>query len=100
MLCLYELADLPSGPAYPDRPVQQGMSHFALRVTNGDAFSRLLVDKEVPLLFGGPSRWPHSTSYYIADPTGHHIEVVQWDENRIEFDPLTAAGAQPRSAPP
>ncbi len=90
MLCLYELPDLPSGPAYPERPVQQGMSHFALRIENGHAFARLLTDRRVPLLFGGPIRWPHSTSYYLADPTGHHIEVVQWDEDRIAFPPRPA----------
>ena len=90
MLCLYELPDLPSGPAYPERPVQQGMSHFALRIENGDAFARLLAEREIPLLFGGPIRWPHSTSYYLADPTGHHIEVVQWDADRIAFPALSA----------
>ncbi len=88
MLCLYEHAHVPSGPHYPDVPREQGLRHFALRITNGLEFCALLVQRGVPLAYGGPVRWPHSTSYYISDPTGHQIEVVQWDADSIRFDPL------------
>jgi catechol 2,3-dioxygenase len=88
MLCLYEFPELPTGPSFPERPVQQGMSHFALRISNGPDFLALLGQRGIPLLFDGPVQWPHSTSLYIVDPTGHHVEVVCWNDDTIAFDPL------------
>ena len=89
MLCLYEFPDLDVGPSYPAPPDRLTMAHFALRITNGPAFYELLKRREIPLLFDGPVEWPHSTSYYIADPSGHQIEVVQWNQDTIAFDELS-----------
>jgi len=86
MLCLYEFGDLLVGPSYPARPDRLTMSHFALRITNGPAFYELLKQLDIPLLFDGPVEWPHSTSYYIADPSGHQIEVVHWNGDTIAFE--------------
>ena len=77
MLCLYSQPDTPDSPRYPSTPVEQGMRHFALCITNGIAFQKMLQQEELPLLFGSPGRWPHSTAWHVADPTGHQIEVVQ-----------------------
>lgn len=91
MLCLYEHSLVPEGPHYPEAPTQQGLRHFALRIGNGPAFYQLLLERKVELAYGGPVRWPHSTSYYISDPSGHAIEVVAWDEDRVVFEPLKAS---------
>jgi hypothetical protein len=39
----------------------------------------------VLLYFGGELRYPHSTNWYVHDPTGYSIEVVLWDEDQISF---------------
>lgn len=88
MLCLYEHPQIPEGPHYPEPPTQLGLRHFALRIQNGPAFHELLKSRNIPLAYGGPVRWPHSTSYYISDPSGHQIEVVHWNDDTIRFPPL------------
>jgi catechol 2,3-dioxygenase-like lactoylglutathione lyase family enzyme len=88
LLCIYEHPNLETGPKYPEPPLTQDVRHFAFRIKDGDAFARLAAHHGVPLAYGGPVRWPHSTSYYIADPTGHQIEVVAWDDDAITFDPM------------
>jgi catechol 2,3-dioxygenase-like lactoylglutathione lyase family enzyme len=91
MLCLYEHPKVPLGPKYPERPRLQDVRHFALRIVDGTAFVALLAELGIEMAYGGPVRWPHSTSYYISDPTGHQIEVVLWDDDQIRFDPLGQA---------
>ncbi|MDD9946361.1 MAG: VOC family protein [Myxococcales bacterium] len=86
MLCLYEHANVPEGPRYPAAPAEQGVRHFGLRIHNGPAFHALLEQKGVPLMYGGPVEWPHSIAYYVADPTGHQIEVVCWHNDTIAFE--------------
>lgn len=88
LLCLYEFPELKSGPAYPELPAQQGLSHFAFRIDSGEAIARKLKEVGIELLFGGAIEWPHSTSYYLSDPTGHHIELVDWKGGKIQFEPL------------
>ena len=85
MLCLYEHSALRTSPRFPDNPEVQEVRHFALRIREGKRFERLCEKRGIPLVFGGPVRWPHSTSYYILDPTGHQIEVVAWDDDVIRF---------------
>ncbi len=91
MLCLYEHGSVPTGPKYPERPVVQDVRHFALRIEDGAAFERLAAQLGVDFLYGGPVTWPHSTSYYLTDPTGHQIEVVNWHDDTVRFDPLEPA---------
>lgn len=88
MLCLHEHAAVPTGPKYPERPVVQDVRHFAIRVDDGAAFERLVRENGLELMYGGPVTWPHSTSYYITDPTGHQLEVVHWKNDNIRFDSL------------
>jgi catechol 2,3-dioxygenase-like lactoylglutathione lyase family enzyme len=85
MLCLYQHSNLRTSERFPRGPEVQEVRHFALRISDGPAFERLCRQKGFTLEFGGPVRWPHSTSYYILDPTGHQIEVVAWDDDEIRF---------------
>lgn len=88
MLCLYEHAQLETGPKYPTPPAIHEMRHFALRITDGPAMEKLLRERDVPMMYGGPVTWPYSTAYYIVDPTGHQIELVAWNDNEIKFAPI------------
>lgn len=88
LLCLHEHPALPRGPSYPEPAAQQEVRHFALRTTDGARFEDVARVHGTPLLFGGPVRWPHSTSFYVTDPSGHQIEVVSWNDDVISFDPL------------
>lgn len=87
MLCIYE---------HPDKELLdqdemrarglQGINHFALRVTDKEAFEAVIARENLTLYYGGRIRWGHSDSWYIKDPTGYEIEIAAWDEDRVAFD--------------
>jgi catechol 2,3-dioxygenase-like lactoylglutathione lyase family enzyme len=84
LLCLYEHPDrLDPDPSTHDH---HGLSHFGVRIADAAAFEAVLAREGVEVHYGGPTRWPHSTSWYIGDPSGWEIEVVCWDEDRVRFD--------------
>ena len=62
-----------------------GFNHFALRIIDSNEWSRTLVRENVHVRYGGPVSWPHSTSWYVRDPTGYEIEVVLWNGDKISF---------------
>lgn len=88
LLCVYEHP----GRAQIDdahrreRPVH-GLSHFALRITDGAAWEETVARERLPVRHGGVVEWAHSRSWYVTDPTGYEIEVVLWDEDRIALEP-------------
>jgi hypothetical protein len=63
-----------------------GINHFGLRITDEKAWQRTLAAENIEVLYDGPVRWPHSTSWYILDPTGWEIEVALWDKDTVAFD--------------
>ena len=86
MLCMYE---------HPGRDTPEGatdthhrVNHFGFRIADGKAFEALLKSKNVPIEHGSTFRRPHSTSWYLRDPSGHEIEVTQWDDGEVSFDGL------------
>ena len=87
MLCLYEYPE--KQQIRDDEQAERRfhhLSHFALRIHDVAAWEQVLQREQLPLEYGGePIRWPHSTSWYVRDPSGHEIEVVYWDEDRIRF---------------
>ena len=88
MLCIYEYPDL----THEDRfaLAKRGLhriSHFGFRVTDRAAWEATMEREGLPVLYGGPLRWSHSTSWYITDPTGYEIEVALWDDATARFDP-------------
>ena len=62
-----------------------GMAHFSLRISNVEQWLKHATALDVEILYDGAVRWPHSTSWYIKDPTGYEIEVVYWDDDRVQF---------------
>lgn len=60
--------------------------HFALRLKNKDEWEEVVKKYQLKIEYGEPIKYPHSTSWYIQDPTGHEIEVVIWDNDIIKFN--------------
>ena len=91
MLCIYEESDR----IIPDNrevtvgdhsPVKlHGLNHFGLRLDDREAWEKRVADTGVTVLYGGPVNWPHSTAWYVKDPTGNEIEVVYWDDETVRF---------------
>jgi catechol 2,3-dioxygenase-like lactoylglutathione lyase family enzyme len=85
MLCVYESPDK-KPPRGDETENSHQISHFGLRIHDQDAWRKTLGEQKVPTYYGSPVRYPHSTSWYVTDPTGYMIEVAYWDENRVQFD--------------
>ena len=86
MLCIYEYPDC----AFEDRFALRkrrlhGINHYGLRITDGAEWEAIVEREKLKVLYGGPIRWDHSKSWYIADPTGWEIEVALWDDDTIRF---------------
>ena len=87
LLCIYEDPGRESldGDELRERRLH-GLNHFGLRVTDRSAFERALARERVEFTCPSPVQWPHSTAWYIQDPTGYEIEVACWDDERVAFD--------------
>src|SRR5262245_6547345 len=83
MLCLYEHPErkVPD----PDVHGHHAASHFGIRIDDAAAWEETVAREKVEVEYGGAYRWPHSTSWYVEDPTGHSIEVACWDDDRVRF---------------
>jgi catechol-2,3-dioxygenase len=86
LLCLYESPDrvFLDGDQLGDRQLH-GVNHFALRILNRAEWEATVKAENLPVQYGGAYPYPHSTSWYINDPTGYEIEVVLWEKDRITF---------------
>lgn len=83
MLCVYEHPD--RGVPDPDQHRHHGLAHFGLRIDDPGAWEQTVAKEGVRVEYGGAVRWPHSTAWYVTDPTGYEIEVACWDEDRVRF---------------
>ncbi|MFT5315527.1 MAG: catechol 2,3-dioxygenase-like lactoylglutathione lyase family enzyme [Candidatus Krumholzibacteriia bacterium] len=86
MLCIYEYPDC----ALEDRFAMRkrglhGINHYGVRITDGAEWEAIVEREKLNVLYGGPIRWNHNTSWYVADPTGWEIEVALWDDDTIRF---------------
>lgn len=59
--------------------------HFAFRLKNETIWIEKLNQFRLETYFDSPVRYPHSTSWYVKDPNEYMIEVVFWDEDKIQF---------------
>ncbi len=84
MLCIYEYPDLEFVPRPRERGMH-GINHFGLRITDRAAWEETLAREQLELNWGGVVRWPHSTAWYVNDPTGYEIEVALWDDDTVRF---------------
>jgi catechol 2,3-dioxygenase-like lactoylglutathione lyase family enzyme len=87
MLCCYEHPDwtFVSNAERRERRLH-GFNHFAFRITDRAAWEATVKRENLQLDWGGAALdYPHSTSWYVADPTGYGIEVALWNEDRVAF---------------
>ena len=83
MLCIYEHPDLEFADcADVRRRGLHAICHFGLRITDRKAWEETLQREQVDC---STMRWPHSTAWYVTDPTGWEIEVALWDEDQVCF---------------
>jgi catechol 2,3-dioxygenase-like lactoylglutathione lyase family enzyme len=86
MLCIYEDRgrDSLDGDELRERRLH-GINHFGLRITDRAAFEATVERERLEFSYPSPVRWPHSTAWYVLDPTGYEIEVACWDDDRVSF---------------
>ncbi|MBK8206867.1 MAG: VOC family protein [Planctomycetes bacterium] len=87
MLCVYEHAELKHEPD-ADALANAGfhrIAHFGLRITDRAAWEATVKREGLTVHYGGAYEWPHSTSWYIDDPTGYSIEVALWNDDTPNF---------------
>jgi catechol 2,3-dioxygenase-like lactoylglutathione lyase family enzyme len=89
LLCLYEHPE--RGVPDPEEHGHHGLAHFGLRIVDREAWEATVKREGVKVDYGGAYRWPHSTAWYVEDPTGYTIEVAHWDTDTVRFDPQPAA---------
>jgi catechol 2,3-dioxygenase-like lactoylglutathione lyase family enzyme len=86
MLCAYEHPGLREPDA--DEVEKAGfhrVAHLGLRITDRAAWEATVAREKLHVHYGGAYPWPHSTSWYISDPTGYTIEVALWDNDAPAF---------------
>lgn len=90
MLCIYEHRDYrsPGQDALKDGRLH-GIRHFGVRIGDEGEWRATLSRER---LESEEMRWPHSTSWYVTDPTGYDIEVALWDGDRVAFGPAHRPG--------
>ena len=86
MLCLYEDPErsFVDGDALRAKGLH-GINHFAIRITDRNQWEGVVEKEKIHVEYDGAYRWPHSTSWYISDPTGYSVEVVLWDREQATF---------------
>ena len=81
MICMWQAAGFQAPKALSSH---HEIYHFGLRIRDRSAFERQVAEGKVNVS-EGPVRYPHSTSWYVKDPSGYEVEVAAWDEDRVQF---------------
>jgi catechol 2,3-dioxygenase-like lactoylglutathione lyase family enzyme len=90
MLCMYEHPELTAPPVLVGRRAPQQhhlVKHFALRLHDEADFLARVEATGATLGYGGRVDWPHSSAWYVKDPSGYEIEVVRWHDDAARFTP-------------
>lgn len=87
LLCIYEQQDLVLLDRFESAEKSiHYLAHFGLRIDNQQVWEETIKREKIDVMYDGPIRWPKSIAWYIKDPTGWEIEVVLWDNNKIQFE--------------
>lgn len=75
---------------YPDRKWNFGEDyhqtyHFGLRLLDESEWEQKVREYKLETFYSSPIPYPHSTSWYVKDPTGNEIEVAIWKNNEVKF---------------
>ncbi len=87
MLCIYEHPEREYAD-FDDSRLHNfhGINHFGLRITDRKEWEDTVKREKLKVAYGGAVDYPHSTSWYVTDPTGYEIEVALWNNDQISFD--------------
>ena len=86
LLCIYEHEELEFADCHELRKKGfHSICHFGLAIDDREAWEKTLERENVDVQYGGAVDWPHSTAWYVSDPTGWTIEVALWHGNEIAF---------------
>lgn len=84
MICMSEFPDKILADRGGARTVHQ-INHFGIRVSDQDKWKKIVEENSLRVHYGGEVQYPHSSSWYIHDPSGHEIEVSYTAEDRMPF---------------
>jgi catechol 2,3-dioxygenase-like lactoylglutathione lyase family enzyme len=86
LLAMYEYPEreLLDGDLLQSRKVH-GLNHFGLTIEDPSGWLAKAKSMGVEIQYNGVIKWPHSRAWYVKDPSGWEIEVVNWDEGFIAF---------------
>ena len=84
MLCIYEHPEF-EALHEPRKHGTHGINHYSIRIQDKEAWLERIQEQNLKINYGGVVNWPHSESWYVNDPTGYEIEVVKWNEEKIQF---------------
>jgi len=89
LLCLYEQPNLVVKDRFQAKDSGlHYLAHFGLKITDRGAWEAIIESEKLSILYGGACKFPHSTAWYLKDPTGWEIEVVLWDDGNPDFSSL------------
>jgi len=86
LLCIYEHPSLEY--VHCDELRSRGIHaicHFGLRIGDREEWEATVARENVEVDYGGAVAFPHSTAWYVKDPTGWVIEVALWNDDTIRF---------------
>lgn len=69
-------------------PDSQSARHFALRVSDIDAARKHFLDQDIPIQ--ETTKIPGADRFFVRDPDGNRIEIIQWQE---PYDPRASGAA-------
>jgi catechol-2,3-dioxygenase len=86
MLCIYQMKERVTSQK-EDRLFNKyhHISHFGFKINDRIKWEKILADRKLVVLYGGAIEYPHSTSWYVQDPSGYEIEISIWSNNQIKF---------------
>lgn len=59
--------------------------HFGLRLVDKEEWQQKISEYHLETFYSSPIEYPHSTSWYVKDPTGNKIEVAVWKNDQVQF---------------
>lgn len=85
-LCIYQVEGLECKDRFETKDEgRHYLAHFGLKITDRDEWEATVERENLEIMYGGDWKFPHSTAWYLKDPTGWEIEVVLWDEGEPDF---------------
>jgi lactoylglutathione lyase len=85
MIAMTEFPKMKSADQDQSRGIHK-IFHFGIRIDDQSAWRRKVQDLNIQLNYGGAEiSYPHSTSWYVYDPSGHEIEVSYSGGQALQF---------------